>query len=151
MGYHVISTTLSPQDVKTAALRIESMKTQGLSAKLQFRACPMETVHEHVGELGPFDAVFVFEALHHAFDWKASLASAFSCLRPGGWLLICSEPNYLHTAISYRVGKLSNTHEIGFWKGELTAQLRRVGFRRVYSRGKRPHCLFHLHWLMAQR
>ena len=151
MGFDVLSTTLSPTDVEMANKRLESLRVRGLQVRLRFQVCPMETVADHVKGQSPFDAVFVYEALHHAFDWRAAVTSAFECLRPGGWLLICGEPNLLHTAVSYRVAKLASTHEIGFRKRELVAHLRQTGFRKLLSRGKRPGLLFRPHWLMAQR
>jgi len=110
----------------------------------------METVHVTLaGEL--FDAVFVFEALHHAFDWRETIESAAKCLRPGGWLLICNEPNLLHTCISYRVAKLTNTHEIGFSKGDLVTALQKTGFRKIISTGPKLHWWTRPHWLLAQK
>jgi SAM-dependent methyltransferase len=50
-----------------------------------------------------FDGVFVFEALHHAFDWRQAIQASFHCLKEGGWLVLANEPNLLHTYISYRV------------------------------------------------
>jgi protein-L-isoaspartate O-methyltransferase len=151
LGFNIVSTTLSPSDSEAAQKRLESLQVRGLRVRLQFQVCPMETAHEHVHEQCPFDAVFVHEALHHAFDWKAAVSSAYSSLRPGGWLLICSEPNVLHTMMSYRVAKLSHTHEVGFSRGELVRHLRQTGFQRVLSRGRRLHWLVHPHWLVAQR
>ena len=68
---------------------------------------PMESVADFLQdkEVLPFDVVFVFEALHHAYDWHQSLKSAFECLKPGGWLIICNEPNLIHTFVSYRIAK----------------------------------------------
>lgn len=151
LGFKVVCTTLSPRDVEIALKRLGSMAARGLAFDLHFKACPMETVGEHVLEHCPFDAVLVFEALHHAFDWKAAITSVFSCLRPGGWFLICNEPNVMHTAISYRIARLSNTHEVGFRKTELVTHLRQAGFRRILSQGPRPSLLFRPHWLMAQK
>jgi SAM-dependent methyltransferase len=151
LGFKVVSTTLSPLDVEAAAKRIDALRARTIPFELRFLASPMETVAEVVKEHCPFDAAFVYEALHHAFDWKAAIASAFACLRLGGWLLVCGEPNVLHTAVSYRVAKLTKTHEIGFSKPELVAQLKRAGFQRVISFGQRPHLFFRHHWLMAQK
>ncbi len=52
----------------------------------------MEEVAEKVGPRNYYEVVYVFEALHHAFDWRQAIQSSFECLRPGGWLLICQEP-----------------------------------------------------------
>ncbi len=150
MGYDVVGTTIAEEDIADANRRVRSLEAKGFSPALQFLAAPMESVHTAVARES-FDAVFVYEALHHAFDWRETLRSSFACLKPGGWLLICSEPNVLHTFVLYRVAKLSNTHEIGFSKGELVAELRKTGFREIISTGARPHCWFRPHWLLAQK
>ncbi|MFN3408256.1 MAG: class I SAM-dependent methyltransferase [Limisphaerales bacterium] len=150
MGYRVVGTTLAEEDIADAQRRIASLAAKGLRAELSFIACPMESVHQHV-ERAAFDGVFVYEALHHAFDWRETLRSAHACLRPGGWLLIGKEPNVLHTCISYRVARLSNTHEIGFRRGALVAGLRAAGFGRIISRGARLHFWARPHWLLAQK
>jgi cyclopropane fatty-acyl-phospholipid synthase-like methyltransferase len=150
IGYDVCGTTISDDDVHDARHRIKSLEARGLATSLSFVSSPMESVHEAV-PAGTFDAVIVYEALHHAFDWRAALRASHACLKPGGWLLICKEPNLLHTFISYRVAKLTNTHEIGFSKNELIAELRQAGFRNIKSKGKKLHWWFSPHWLLAQK
>lgn len=150
MGYDVCGTTISDIDVADANLRIKSLEAKGLSPALRFVATPMESVHQAVAP-GSFDAVFVHEALHHAFDWRETVRAGYACLKPGGWLLIGNEPNVLHTCIAYRVAKLSNTHEIGFRKGELLAELRKTGFSKTISAGAKLHLWFRPHWLLAQK
>ncbi|MHB1307405.1 MAG: class I SAM-dependent methyltransferase [Limisphaerales bacterium] len=149
MGFEVCGTTISEDDVKDANLRIRGLEAKGISASLSFLAAPMESVHTVVPN-NSFDVVLVYEALHHAFDWRATLHSAFACLKPGGWFLI-HEPNVLHTFVSYRVAKLTNTHEIGFRKGELVAELRKAGFRSIRSVGPRLHWFYLPHCLLAQK
>jgi 2-polyprenyl-3-methyl-5-hydroxy-6-metoxy-1,4-benzoquinol methylase len=150
MGFDVCGTSISEDEIADAKCRIKSIEMKGLSPALKFVAAPMESVHQAVkSEL--FDAVFVYEALHHAFDWREAIRSAHACLRPNGWLMICNEPNVLHTYVSYRVAKLSNTHEIGFSKRELIAELRKTGFLKIISTGAKPHFWLRPHWLMAQK
>jgi len=160
-GYDVLGTSLVPEDVEDARKRIPSLQAKGLKPSLRFEVAPMETVAEVVcpaapkpGDGGPrsqFDGVFVYEALHHAFDWRKSLISAGDCLRPGGWLLICGEPNLVHTFSSYRVAKLSNTHEIGFSRGELMRHLRASGYQQVRYLSTPFHFWSKHHWLCAQK
>ena len=150
MGFDVTGTTLAEEDIQDANRRIESLVVKGLKPTLKFTASPMESVHTVVGR-NNFDAVFVYEALHHAFDWRQTLASAHACLREDGWLIICKEPNVLHTCVSYRVAKLSNTHEIGFGRRDLLAGLRTSGFRNIVSMGAKLHCWFRPHWILAQK
>lgn len=130
-GYSVVGTTISHYDIPLANKRIEVLKHKEVSSELKFMACPMEAV-DTVAELrGAFDAVFVYEALHHAFDWRKTLRAAITTLKPGGCLLLINEPNRLHTFVSYRVAKLSRTHEIGFSKNTLVRELKAAGFRDV--------------------
>ncbi len=150
MGFDVCATDIAEFDIAIAFRRIKSLEAKGLSPKLEFLVAAMESVHRAV-PASAFDAVFVYEALHHAFDWREVLRSSFLCLKDEGWLLICAEPNILHTCISYRVAKISNTHEIGFRKGELIAELKKAGFRKVKSVGPKMHFGVRPHWLLAQK
>lgn len=150
-GFDVVGTTIGPKDVEDAKRRLPALEAKGAAGSLEFRAAPMETVDEAVRELDPFDAVFVFEALHHAFDWRAAIEASYRCLRPGGWLLLCDEPNWVHLFVSHRVARLSNTHEIGFTRRALRAQLRKAGFDRVVVGRNRIGLLVRPHWLAARK
>lgn len=150
-GFHVVGTTISPDDIKDARTRIVALEAKQLKASLFFRVAPMETVQYAVEDHLPVDAVFVFEALHHAYNWKKAISASYDCLKQGGWLVIANEPNILHTYISYRVAKLSNTHEIGFSRKELVEHLKLVGFvnigipKNYWSFGLKSH------WIIAQK
>jgi 2-polyprenyl-3-methyl-5-hydroxy-6-metoxy-1,4-benzoquinol methylase len=150
-GFGVTATTISPADVEDAGRRVPALAAKGAPVSLQFRAAAMESVDEAVSDLAPFEAVYVFEALHHAFAWREAIDAAYRCLAPGGWLLLCNEPNRLHTFVSYRVARLSNTHEIGFSRAELREQLRAAGFRRLVVARNRAGLLVRPHWLAAQK
>ncbi|HTI69812.1 MAG TPA: class I SAM-dependent methyltransferase [Candidatus Limnocylindria bacterium] len=127
-GYRVVGTTIAPDDVLIANKRAEALATRGLSSDLMsFKVAPMETVDQAMGDDRQFDAVFVFEALHHAFDWRQATQAACRCLKPGGWLLLANEPNLSHTFVSYRISRLTNTHEIGMSQAELIAEMKRGG------------------------
>lgn len=150
-GFDVVGTSIAPDDINDAKRRIQSMAVKGLDPKLDFRIAPMESVDQAVRDLPPFDAVLVYEALHHAYDWRATFASAFACLKPGGWLMILNEPNLLHTFVSYRVARLSNTHEIGLSRREMCDHLRQVGFESIRILRNRVHLGVRAHWIAAQR
>jgi 2-polyprenyl-3-methyl-5-hydroxy-6-metoxy-1,4-benzoquinol methylase len=150
-GFDVVATSIAPTDIADANCRRQSIATKGLPAKLRFEIAGMETVAATVGPKNHYDAVLMFEALHHAFDWRAAVQSAFACLRPGGWILICNEPNILHTFISYRTAKLAGTHEIGFSRGELQRQLAAIGFTEVKYLGSPFHFWTKKHWLVARK
>lgn len=151
MGYRVLGTTLAETDVEHARLRVESLRSKGIPAELSFRACPMESVDEEVGDLGTFDAAFVYEALHHAHDWRRALTSVGNCLRPNGWLILANEPSVLHTFVSYRVARLSNTHEIGMSRHQIRKHLLSTGYSTVRSLPTRFALPLRPHWIAAQR
>ena len=140
MGFQVVGTTIAPYDVEIGLKRAQSLKTRELPSALEFRVAPMETVDERVRDLGPFDAVFAYEALHHCYDWRQTLRSAYACLKPGGRLFLFNEPNLLHTCVAYRVAKISHTHEIGFNPGEVRRVLRACGFKDCTMLQNRFHC-----------
>ena len=70
--YSVVGTSLAPLDVEMAQTRAAAVRLKAADAEIQFLVCPMETVHETLGE-SRFDAAFVFEALHHAYYWRKTL------------------------------------------------------------------------------
>lgn len=129
MGFDVVGTTLSPHDIQAANCRIQSLKAKGLDKKLSFLSVPMENLEESLDQT--FDCIYVYEALHHAYSWQETIQSCFNCLKPNGWLLVCNEPNLIHTAVSYRVSILTNTHEIGFNRKELVKYMQKVGFKDI--------------------
>lgn len=149
--YDVVGTTLSEEDVRDARRRCASIEAKGLTPTLDFVAAPMEDVDRVLAAAPPFDAVYVFEALHHAFDWREAIRASRSLLKEGGWLLICKEPNRIHTLSAYRAATLSHTQEIGFSRRELVAQLRRTGFDQVRVLKHRVHLGVRPHWIAARR
>lgn len=151
MGYSVVGTTISPHDVEDANLRIAALRAKRIEADLQFVVTPMEDVFSATKDHAPFDCVIVYEALHHAFDWRQTCASVFQTLRPGGVFLICAEPNLIHTFTSYRVALLSKTHEIGFSRRALRSALREIGFQNDRSIRNKIGLLYRSHWLAAEK
>lgn len=151
MRFQVVGTSISPHEIQDAQHRVQSLQAKLLDVDLEYRVTPMESVDQAVPDQMPFDGVFVFEALHHAYDWRQAVRASYACLKPGGWLIIANEPNALHTWISYRVARLSKTHEIGFTRTELMRHLELTGFRNLtvlrntFSAYVRPH------WIASQR
>jgi len=150
-GFRVTATTLDPAAGKMIDLRRDSLIAKGVPHDLQFRAAAMEYVQDAVADLGPFDAVYVHEALHHAHDWKKALRAFYETLLPGGWCFILNEPNVLHTFVSYRVARLSNTHEIGMGAGALKRELKAAGFTVVRTLKNRAHFGVRPSWVAAQK
>jgi hypothetical protein len=95
--------------------------------------------------------VFVFEALHHAFDWRKAIRASYNCLKPGGWLILAQEPNVVHTFVSYRVSKLANTHEIGMSRKALLQELRLCGFSETLVFQPKINDLLSHHWMAGRR
>lgn len=153
MKFRVVATSIGDDSMKHLALRRASVEKKGLRDAWEVHQCPMESAAATLRAAGvpPVDAVFVYEALHHAFDWRETFASAHDCLAPGGWFLICNEPNLIHTFVAYRAANLSRTHEIGLGGAAMRAHLRQVGFRRIVKLTHRLDLGIRPHWLAAQR
>lgn len=150
-GHDVTGTTIAPDDVGIGEKRVAALVARGLPARLRFRVAPMETVDEAVRDLGGFDAAFVFEALHHAFDWRKSIHAASRTLRPGGWLVLANEPNLAHTFVSYRVGRLTHTHEIGMSGPALRLEMRAAGLEDIRVFQPRWDNRVTAHWVAARK
>jgi 2-polyprenyl-3-methyl-5-hydroxy-6-metoxy-1,4-benzoquinol methylase len=151
MDFEVVATSISPYEIMDAQKRVKSLEAKQVNAKLKFMTAAMESVDQVVQDHLPFDGVYVFEALHHAFNWQQAIKSSFVCLKPGGWLIIANEPNAIHTFVSYRVAKLSNTHEIGFAKRELITQLKYTGFRKIKVIKNSFNFFVLPHWIICQK
>ena len=151
MSFDVVGTSISSLDIQDAQTRVESLKAKHLGTQLEFRTTPMESVAEAVQDRTPFDCIFVFEALHHAYDWRQAVESSYSSLRPGGWLIIANEPNVLHTFISYRIAKLTNAHELGFTQNELIQNLKQTGFRKITILKNAFGFYLRPHWIAAKK
>jgi 2-polyprenyl-3-methyl-5-hydroxy-6-metoxy-1,4-benzoquinol methylase len=150
-GYSVVGTSIAPMEIEVAQRRADAFQLRRLDNHLSFQTSPMEEVDQRVQGQHDFDAAVVFEALHHAFDWKKALQASFRCLRADGWLLLANEPNLMHTFISYRVARLSNTHEIGLSQKHLCAELTRCGFREIRILQPRMNNLVTQHWIAARK
>jgi 2-polyprenyl-3-methyl-5-hydroxy-6-metoxy-1,4-benzoquinol methylase len=150
-GFNVVATTLNRAEAQKIQLRRQSLELKGLPANLEFRPSPMEYVHENVRDLPPFEVVYVYEALHHAHDWRKAIQSCYEVLAPNGWCYIANEPNLMHTLISYRLGRLSNTHEIGMSSSLIRRHLKQVGFTRIKLLKHRMHWWSRPIWIAAQK
>jgi 2-polyprenyl-3-methyl-5-hydroxy-6-metoxy-1,4-benzoquinol methylase len=149
-GYNVVATTIAPSDGPAVESRADALRAKGMTSELLFKLSPMEDVDQAV-ESNSFDAAYVYQALHHAFDWKATLRAAFRTLKPDGWMIIADEPNVLHTFTSYRMGKMSHTHEIGMNRREITLCLRDAGYSEIRTISPRFDDRLRLHWIAARK
>ncbi|BDM79499.1 SAM-dependent methyltransferase [Acaryochloris marina] len=153
MNFKAIATTIGQSSVEQIFQRVKGLEVKGLGDNLKGFQSPMESIHLGLQREGepPVDAIFVFEALHHAYNWKETFNSVYESLKPGGWFLICREPNLLHTFISYRVAKLSNTHEIGMSRSEMVKVLSEVGFQKIMILKNRCRFFIMPHWIAVQK
>lgn len=150
-GFKVMATTLDESAGEMIERRRNSLIAKGVPHDLEFRASAMEYIHETVADLEPFDAIYVHEALHHAHDWKKAVESFSNCLKPGGWCFILNEPNLIHTFSSYRIARLSNTHEIGINPMQLKQHLKDCGFEIIRDLKNVRHYFIKPMWLAAQK
>lgn len=149
-GFEVVATSVREADRELIDARAASIRARGLPCPLTFHRCPMEEA-ARLRDAGPFAAVIVYEALHHAFSWMETIASVRDVLPAGGWFFICNEPNVLHTFISYRVAQLHHWHEVGIPRGPLLRALREHGFDHVELLRNRVNTLANKHWIAARR
>lgn len=149
-GYNVVATTIAPTDGPAVESRATALRAKGVTSELVFKLSPMESVDQVVA-LNSFDAAYIYQALHHAHAWKAVLSAALRTLKPGGCLIIADEPNVLHTFTSYRMGKLSGTHEIGMSRRQIIRCLRESGYREVHTISPRFDDRLHPLWIAARK
>jgi SAM-dependent methyltransferase len=149
-GYNVVATTIAPSDRPALESRAAALRVKGVTSELVFKLSPMESV-DQVVELNSFDAAYVHQALHHVYDWKAALSSAFRTLKPGGWMIIADEPNVLHTFTSYRMGKLSGTREAGMSRRQIIRCLRDMGYGEIRTISPRFDDRLHPLWIAARK
>jgi SAM-dependent methyltransferase len=150
-GCDMLGTSIAPCDLPVWEGRIKACEARGTGAKLRFAVSPMESVDALPEARGKFDCCVVYEALHHAFDWRATVGAVAKVLKPGGWFLIASEPNLLHTVVSYRVSLLTRTHEIGISRPRLFAELRAAGFESFTPMKHKFDDRVSSHWIAARK
>lgn len=151
MGFSVFASTISEYDIQQVEKRIASLDSKQIPFNLRCCSAPMESVDKILKDELPFDVVVVYEALHHAYDWQKTLEAAYASLENGGWFFICKEPNVMHTFVSYRLAKITNTHEIGMSRQELESYLSNIGFQKIIHLKHKFNWLFNAHWIAAQK
>jgi len=85
-GYAVLGLDIAPDMIALARRRLEP------SLDLRFEVHD----YEHSIPEDGFDAVVIYDALHHAVDEASVVANCFTCLKPGG-RLITMEPGVGHS------------------------------------------------------
>lgn len=150
-GFRVTATSLHPRSIEQVKKRAASLVGVLPDCSLQGMEVPMEALSEQLVSESPFDGVVVYEALHHAYDWKQTVAEVSAVLCPGGWFFVLSEPNLVHTLTSYRMSVLTGTPERGFRPAEVRRTLRKNGFDVIRILKNRWHFGVRHIWYAAQK
>lgn len=87
-GYQVVGQDIAPDMIRFA----ERNRDRYSAENLEFVVAD----YEDLSFTEPFDCAVFYDALHHAVDERAALASVFRALRPGG-ILITHEPGVGHS------------------------------------------------------
>ena len=91
-GYSIVGVDISPTMIRLA----QSNNTE--SERLSFHVCD----YEDRIEFGLFDAVVVYDALHHATDEFAVIRNAYQALKGGG-LFVTMEPGRGHSTAPHSI------------------------------------------------
>lgn len=120
-GYEVTAIDISPEAIEAARLHSREQRLTGLD----FICADYEelTYHEE------FDFAVFYDALHHAHDDPAAIASAYRALKPGG-LLVTFEPGLGHhlAESSRRAVELYQVHEKEMPPDRIARMARDAGF-----------------------
>ncbi len=122
-GYDVLGFDIAPDMIRIARQRAAR---EGVSERCRFAVADSEAFD--FGE--QFDAVVVYDTLHHVQQEEAVLANCYRHLNPGGKLVLC-EPGWLHARRERHVTADLGVTERGFLTRQLTGALRRAGFTDI--------------------
>lgn len=123
MGYIVTGFDIAPDMITLAQRRAAR---EGVSEQCTFRVADSESF-DFPSE---FDAVLVYDTLHHTQHEQAVLKNCFRALKPGGKLVL-AEPGFLHGSRAQNVTAKLGVTERGFAPRALKQTLARVGFQNV--------------------
>lgn len=123
-GYTVTGFDLAPDMITLAERRAVR---EGVSDRCTFRVADSEAFNFPA----EFDAVVVYDTLHHTQHEDAVLANCFRALKPGGKLVL-AEPGFLHGTRAQNVTAELGVTERGFAPRALKQTLMRVGFQSVH-------------------
>lgn len=123
MGYLVTGFDLAPDMITLAERRAAR---EGVDAQCTFRVADSEQF-----DFPPeFDAVLVYDTLHHVQREQAVLENCFRALEPGGKLVL-AEPGFLHGKRAQGVTDELGVTERGFAPRALKQTLAQVGFHHI--------------------
>lgn len=128
MGYVVTGLDISPEMIKIA-----SAKAKSENAMVDFRVMDIEKVDIHE----KFDAILVYDTLHHCFQESQVIASCKKLLKDKGKILIV-EPNYFHgqDPKAQKIAEKYGILEKGYFPCYLIKLLKNHGFsdiKRYYA------------------
>jgi 2-polyprenyl-3-methyl-5-hydroxy-6-metoxy-1,4-benzoquinol methylase len=120
-GLHAEGYDIAPEMI---AIARELAEQDGVEAK--FEVADMETL-----DLGRrFDAVLLYDALHHSARADLVVQAAHRALEPGGRLLL-AEPNWKHRFQGRNASDEYGVTELGYTPRRLKRMLREAGFAEI--------------------
>lgn len=112
-GYRVTGLDIAP-----AAIEMASRRATRWGLDIAWEVADVEDPAQGTAQ---FDAILVFDALHHSTRPRRTIRSLTDRLRPGGWILF-GEPSWLH---SISPGARRASRELGWTeRGVLVSRLR---------------------------
>jgi 2-polyprenyl-3-methyl-5-hydroxy-6-metoxy-1,4-benzoquinol methylase len=120
-------------DIAPASVEVGRRRAERCGVSAHFAVADMDTLD--TGET--YDAVLVFDALHHSARQREVVGRIASHLKPGGWVLF-GEPSWLHSISlsARRTSKDAGWIERGISVRKLKADCQLAGlgeFRRFYE------------------
>ncbi len=123
-GYRVLGFDIAPDMILIAERRAAR---EGVSDRCEFRVADSESFIFGC----EFDAVVIYETLHHTQNEHAVLSKCYKHLKPGGKLLL-AEPGWMHGKREQHVTESYGVTERGFLPGQLLGGLHSAGFTRIH-------------------
>lgn len=126
-------------DIAPASVMVSRRRAERYSAPARFEVADMDML-----DLGTtYDAVLVYDALHHSLRQREVVTRLAAHVKPGGWVLF-GEPSWLHAISPHarRTAKEVGWVERGIVLRTLKRDCRNAGlteFRRFYE-GTAPYC-----------
>jgi 2-polyprenyl-3-methyl-5-hydroxy-6-metoxy-1,4-benzoquinol methylase len=116
-------------DISDRMIEVATQRAAQENVNVRFAVADMEEMQL---EKTDFDAVFIFDALHHCPGHATVLERACAHLRPGGCLLLM-EPSWLHLYSPHARAITRNfgVTELGFTRFGLKRELRQAGFHKI--------------------
>lgn len=116
-------------DLASASIQMARTRAERWGARVDFQVADMDVL-----DLGrEFDAILVYDALHHTVRQAQVVANIARHLRPGGWVLF-GEPSWLH---AFSPGARRTTRDLGWIERGIAVSLLRRDCNRAGLRETR--------------